>query len=107
MVHSFQDYSRQCFLSPRVPLVPLFQPEVSQHNLLALWLHQKILSSNQPGREGGLLSTSLSDPCTLETPGPGARFIYRLLTSARWFSDRLAYPVYPTEGEVGLGLICN
>lgn len=95
------------FPVPEGPSLLLFQPEVSQHNLLALWLHQKILSSNQPGREGGLLSTSLSDPCTLETPGPGARFVYRLLTSARWFSGRLAYPVYPTEGEVGLGPICN
>lgn len=83
-------------------------PAISQSdNLLALWLHQKILSSNRPGRERGLLSTSLSDPCTLETPGPGARFVYRLLTSARWFSGRLAYPVYPTEGEVGLGVVCN
>lgn len=95
------------FPVPEGPPGPTFPASVSQHNLLALRLHQKILSSNRPGREGGLLSTSLSDPCTLETPGLGARFGYRLLMSAPWFSGRLAYPVYPTEGEVGLGVNCN
>lgn len=90
------------FLSPRVPLVPL----VSQTSCSTAAPSEHPLQESTWERRG-LLSTSLADPCSLETPAPGARFVYRLLTSARWFSGRLAYPVYPTEGEVGLGVIRN
>lgn len=68
-VHPFQDHLRQCFLSFPLPPSPTFPARRrSTQSARDLRFHQKVLSSNQPGR---LLSTSHSDPCTLETPGAG------------------------------------